>query len=46
MEDIIKGRFTMSSGADVLNGISGLLNCPNSLHCFPHRFVKTHIYCR
>ena len=25
MEDIIKGRFTMSSGVDVLNGISGLL---------------------
>ena len=25
MEDIIKGRFTMSSGGDVLNGITGLL---------------------
>ena len=25
MEDIIKGRFTMSNGADVLNGITGLL---------------------
>ena len=31
MEDIIKGRFTMSSGADVLNGISGLLNA--RIHC-------------
>ena len=31
MEDIIKGRFTMSSGADVINGISGLLYA--RIHC-------------
>ena len=31
MEDIIKGWFTMSSGADVLNGISGLLYA--RIHC-------------
>ena len=31
MEDIIKGRFTMSSGADALNCITGLLYA--RLHC-------------
>ena len=46
MEDIIKGTFTISAGAYVLKGITGLFTlCQDLLHCFPHRFVKTHIYC-